>query len=73
MNLVHLSYATLLLIFIPLHILAIFMSYVFQVHDSVDESHDKAQSQPNLQQISSQFHEALRMDPIELGNDIKVC
>lgn len=42
-----------------------------EVHDSVDESHDKAQSQPNLQQISSQFHEALRMDPIEFGNDIK--
>lgn len=48
------------------------MSYVFQVHDSLDESHDKAQSQLNLQQLSSQFHEALRMDPVERGNDIKV-
>ncbi|XP_047969951.1 uncharacterized protein LOC125213440 isoform X3 [Salvia hispanica] len=42
-----------------------------EVHDSIDESHDKAQSQLNLQQISSQFHEALRVDPLYNGNDAK--
>ncbi|KAG6417355.1 hypothetical protein SASPL_119509 [Salvia splendens] len=42
-----------------------------EVHDSIDESHDKAQSQLNLQQISSQFHEALRVDPLDNGNDDK--
>ncbi|KAI3457950.1 hypothetical protein Pfo_014613 [Paulownia fortunei] len=40
-----------------------------QVHDSIDESHDNAQSQQNLQQISSQFDDALRVDPLEHGND----
>ncbi|KAL1557730.1 hypothetical protein AAHA92_08276 [Salvia divinorum] len=42
-----------------------------EAHDSMDESHDKAQSQLNLQQISSQFHEALRVDPLDNGNDTK--
>ncbi|KAH6766886.1 hypothetical protein C2S52_017869 [Perilla frutescens var. hirtella] len=35
-----------------------------EVHDSMDENHDKAQSQLNLQQISSQFHEE------EKGNSV---
>ncbi|KAL0400543.1 UNVERIFIED_CONTAM: hypothetical protein Slati_4084200 [Sesamum latifolium] len=42
-----------------------------QVHVSVDESHDNAQSQQNSPQISSQFNEALRLDTPEQGNDIK--
>ncbi|XP_041993146.1 uncharacterized protein LOC121743839 isoform X3 [Salvia splendens] len=42
-----------------------------EVHDSIDESQDKAQSQLNLHQISSQFHEALRVDPLDNGNGAK--
>ncbi|KAL0317937.1 UNVERIFIED_CONTAM: hypothetical protein Sangu_2208000 [Sesamum angustifolium] len=42
-----------------------------QVHVSVDESHDNAQSQQNSPQISSHFHDALRLDTPEQGNDTK--
>lgn len=42
-----------------------------QVHDSIDESHGKPQTQPNLQQISSHFIETLRLDTVEHGNDIE--
>ncbi|XP_057804235.1 uncharacterized protein LOC131019653 isoform X2 [Salvia miltiorrhiza] len=42
-----------------------------EAHDSIDESHDKGQSQLNLQQISSQFHQALRVDSLDNGNDTK--
>ncbi|XP_011075909.1 uncharacterized protein LOC105160290 isoform X2 [Sesamum indicum] len=42
-----------------------------QVHVSVDESHDNTQSQQDLPQISSQFHDALRLDTPEQGNDTK--
>ncbi|XP_073035517.1 uncharacterized protein [Primulina eburnea] len=39
-----------------------------QVLDSVDESYDTVQSQQNLLQVSSQFHDSLRLDPIENNN-----
>ncbi|KAK4431275.1 hypothetical protein Salat_0889600 [Sesamum alatum] len=42
-----------------------------QVHVSIDETHDNAQSQQNSPQISSQFHDALRLDTPEHGNDTK--
>ncbi|XP_051142372.1 uncharacterized protein LOC127259233 isoform X2 [Andrographis paniculata] len=40
-----------------------------QVLKSIDENHENAQTQQNLQQISSQFDDALRLDAIEHGND----
>ncbi|PIN22929.1 hypothetical protein CDL12_04366 [Handroanthus impetiginosus] len=42
-----------------------------QVQDSIDGSRDDAQSQQNLQQISSQFHNVLTLNPLELVNDAK--
>ncbi|XP_073282323.1 uncharacterized protein [Primulina huaijiensis] len=39
-----------------------------QVLNSVDESYDSVQSQQNLLQVSSQFHDSLRLDPIENNN-----
>ncbi|KAL8551035.1 hypothetical protein ACS0TY_000207 [Phlomoides rotata] len=42
-----------------------------QVHNSIDESHDNFQSKLNLQQISSQLHEVLRVDSREHFNDSK--
>ncbi|XP_073142179.1 uncharacterized protein [Henckelia pumila] len=36
-----------------------------QVLNSVDKSYDSVQSQQNLVQVSSQFHDSLRLDPIE--------
>ncbi|XP_075502543.1 uncharacterized protein LOC142540344 isoform X4 [Primulina tabacum] len=39
-----------------------------QVLNSVDKSYDSVQSQQNLLQVSSQFHDSLRLDPIENNN-----
>ncbi|KAG8390448.1 hypothetical protein BUALT_Bualt01G0084400 [Buddleja alternifolia] len=36
-----------------------------QVLDSIDKSYDNTQSQQSLQQISSQFHDALRLNSLE--------
>lgn len=67
MILVNLSGATSILI-IPFCI-----SSIFQVHNSIDVSHDNFQSKLNLQQISSQLHEVLRVDSLEHFNESKVC
>ncbi|GFP88764.1 hypothetical protein PHJA_001020100 [Phtheirospermum japonicum] len=41
-----------------------------QVHDPIEKSHDNAEPQ-NLQQISSQFDDALRLGSLEHGSDTK--
>ncbi|KAL7106819.1 hypothetical protein ACP275_06G016600 [Erythranthe tilingii] len=43
-----------------------------QLHYSIDESNGNATSLQDLLQISSQFHDALRLDPLEHGNDTKL-
>ncbi|KAL9163031.1 hypothetical protein ABFS82_06G016300 [Erythranthe guttata] len=43
-----------------------------QLHYSIDESNGNATSLQDLLQISSQFHDALRLDPLERGNDTKL-
>ena len=44
-----------------------------QVHESIDKSYlVSPQPQPSLQQISSQFHKALRLSPLEQSSE-KVC
>lgn len=67
LTLVRLSYAPSLHPFISWLYLC-----VFQVPDPVEESHDKAQSQLHLEHISSQFHEALRLNPLNNGIATKV-
>ncbi|CAA2999451.1 Hypothetical predicted protein [Olea europaea subsp. europaea] len=43
-----------------------------QAFESVDESYpDVAQSYQSLQQVSSQFHDVLRLDPLEHNNETK--
>ncbi|KAK6121798.1 hypothetical protein DH2020_044411 [Rehmannia glutinosa] len=39
--------------------------------DSIDKTYDNTQSPQGLQQISSQFHDALRLDPLERGKGAK--
>lgn len=61
-----------LVLLLSCHHLSFYNLCIFQVHDSLGESHDDFQSKLNLQQISSQLHEVLRVDSREHFIDSKV-
>ncbi|KAL6500978.1 hypothetical protein OROHE_025175 [Orobanche hederae] len=42
-----------------------------QIIDSIDQTYDNTQSLQRLQQLSSQFRDALSLDPLEHGKDAK--
>lgn len=51
-----------------------FFFFFFQVLESIDRGFLVVpQSEQNLQQISSQFRDALRLDTLEQNSENKVC